>query len=87
MESYGLNGYEATQTLKKSLGFNWGRVKGTFTGQDHKGRWLAHESRDLPTQLEGVYARIEITWRATPNYTRIAQCKQKDGEDIYDYAG
>ena len=31
MDSCGLNRYKATQTLKKSLGFNWGRVKGTFT--------------------------------------------------------
>ena len=55
--------------------------------QDHVECWLLHESRDLPTQLEGVYAQIERTWRATSNYTRIAQYKQKDGEDIYEYAG
>ena len=87
IESDGLNGYVATQTIKKSLGFNWGRVKGSFTGQDHEGRWLTHESMNLPTKLEGVYARIERTWRATRNYTKIAQFKQKDGENIYEYAG
>ena len=56
--------YGAAQTLKKFLGFNWGRVKVTFTGQDHEGRWLAHESMNLPTQLDGVYVRIERTWKA-----------------------
>ena len=48
---------------------------------------MAHESMNLPTQLDGVYVRIERTWKALPIYTKIARCKQKDGEDIYEYAG
>ena len=57
--SYGLNGWGVQRTLMTSLGFQWGRVKGNFTGKDQQGQWLPADSPVLQASTAGVYDRMK----------------------------
>ncbi|KAK2841798.1 hypothetical protein Q5P01_011998 [Channa striata] len=85
VNSYGLNGWEIEQTLKKSLTYNFGRVKAGYTGRNCQGQILPTEDQALQAQLQLVHNAVKETWKRTPDYVKISQCRQKDNEDVFEF--
>lgn len=71
IDSFGLNGWEVDQTFRKSLAYNWGRVKGDFTGKDAAAVNLAARSAAIKGQVEGVHGNMKKLWKKTPDYAKI----------------
>lgn len=82
--SYRLNGQETEATFRKCLTYNWARVRGTYTGRDGN-TVLPYGHENLRGQVDGVYERLRTTFKASADYNKIAQCVQKEGEDVHEF--
>ena len=87
LASYGLNGWEVQRTLMPSLGFQWERVKGNFTGKDQQGQWLPADSPVLQASTVGVYDRMKEAWKTRPDYGKVSQGRQNHNESVEAYRG
>ncbi|XP_030581779.1 uncharacterized protein LOC115777893 [Archocentrus centrarchus] len=85
--SFNLNGDEMFRVFRNHFKHEWGRVRDTFTGRDEGGNILRHNSEILRQGMEGVILRTKQTLVPPPNYDKINQCRQKEGEDVYEYQG
>ncbi|XP_013856414.1 uncharacterized protein LOC106512306, partial [Austrofundulus limnaeus] len=93
IHSYKLNGVEAGQALQSSIGKNWARVRGTYTGRDRDGRALPYDTGtssdgitdNYRVQLEAVFQKMHETFKKKPNYTELNSTKQKPDETVDDF--
>lgn len=71
--------------MRKAFGHRYGPIRGAFTGTDQAGEVLPHGSAELNQQVQALLTRATQHYQTRPNYSRIGQCKQKEGEDIDEY--
>ncbi|XP_048843435.1 uncharacterized protein LOC125715668 [Brienomyrus brachyistius] len=83
--SFHLNGREMFQCLRQLFNHKWGKVAGDFTGHGPDNQPLAHNSQALQQSMQQLHGRIETVFMRRADYGRIAQCKQKDGEEPEDF--
>ena len=89
---YRLNGHEAGQAAMTSLGKDWARVRGDYTGRSNGGEVLPAPQAE-PAVLAGDYLiqwtalvrRVEAAFRRRADYGCLAGVKQKTGEDVEDF--
>ncbi|XP_061141100.1 protein YIPF3 isoform X2 [Syngnathus typhle] len=90
IHSYRLNGHEAGEAAMSSLGKDWAKVRGNYTGRNNQGPFPYHVEGN---QLGGEYAaqwndlvqRVQIIFQRRANYGHLAGIKQKPGEDTDDF--
>ncbi|MED6256612.1 hypothetical protein ATANTOWER_030679 [Ataeniobius toweri] len=73
------------QCYMQLFGHRWSRVAGNFTGTTLQGTVLAHDPPDLRTAMTELNSRIHNQFRQGADYGKIAQCRQKEGEDPSGY--
>lgn len=82
--SYHLNGQETEATFRRCLTYKWTRVRGTYTGKNGD-TILVYGTPALVGQINEIYERLRDTFKTVVDYTKISQCVQKEGEDVYKY--
>ncbi|XP_039884305.1 uncharacterized protein LOC120731354 [Simochromis diagramma] len=82
---WGLNGHEMMQVLQDLLGLRFPRARGQFTGNDQNGDVLGPDTAQLGQELTDLYNRVQVNLAPRPDYGKIGECKQKDGETASDY--
>lgn len=86
-DTFNLNGDEMLRVFRIYFKHDWGRVRGTFTGRDHIRAVHKHDSGDLREAIDGIILRTRQHLVPPPNYDKINQCKQKEGEDVTEFRG
>ncbi|XP_069027348.1 uncharacterized protein [Embiotoca jacksoni] len=84
-DSYRLNGTEVEQMFKRCLIYNWNRVRRVYTGKAADGNVLGYGTAELNAQIQPVYDSMTEVFQRRPDYAKIAQCRQKEGEDVHEY--
>jgi len=90
--SYRLNGHEAGQAVMTSLGKDWFRVRGDYTGTD--GNRVVFPAPDnepatlgaaFEAQWTALIGRVAALYRRRADYGHLAGVKQKPEEDVEDF--
>ena len=75
-----------------SLGKDWARVRGDYTGADGNhvafpapNDELATLGAEFEAQWAAVTGRVAAVYRRRADYGRLAGVKQKNGEDVEDF--
>ncbi|XP_034531233.1 uncharacterized protein LOC117806408 [Notolabrus celidotus] len=91
LNSYRLNGHETGQAFQSSLGKNWGRVQGNYTGRKAQGQIFPYlDAGPLPdgeykAAVDGVLARARLALMHRANYVTLSGVKQKAGEPVDEF--
>ncbi|XP_013856419.1 uncharacterized protein LOC106512311 [Austrofundulus limnaeus] len=93
IQSYRLNGVEAGQALQSSIGKNWARVRGGYTGRNRDGQPFPYNTDldsegitgDYKHQLEAVFEKMKEAFKKKPNYSELNSTKQKQNETVDDF--
>nr|XP_049577500.1 glycine receptor subunit alpha-3 isoform X4 [Syngnathus scovelli] len=90
IHSYRLNGHEAGEAAMSSLGKDWAKVRGNYTGRNNQGPFpYPVEGNQLggeyAAQWNGLVQRVRTIFQRRANYGHLAGIKQKPGEDTDDF--
>ncbi|XP_023813435.1 uncharacterized protein LOC111947772 [Oryzias latipes] len=85
--AYHLNGIECQQAWMTAMKADWAKVKGNWNpmNDDDPPRPLPHNSQELIQSLTLLGQRIREAFPMRPDYGKIGQTKQKDGELVSDF--
>ncbi|XP_043981656.1 uncharacterized protein LOC122836064 [Gambusia affinis] len=95
IHSYRLNGVEAGEAAMSSLGKDWAKVRGSYTGKVINNNILIPIpyppganpalSDDFKAQWDPLCERVRTNFRKRANYSHLSGIKQKTGEDVDDF--
>ncbi|XP_016523310.1 uncharacterized protein LOC107835442 isoform X1 [Poecilia formosa] len=96
IQSYRLNGVEAGEAAMSSLGKDWVKVRGNYTGKAIDNNNILAPipyppganpalSDDFKAQWDPLCERVRTNFRKKANYSHLSEIKQKVGEDVDDF--
>ncbi|XP_027861364.1 uncharacterized protein LOC114137055 [Xiphophorus couchianus] len=96
IHSYRLNGVEAGEEAMSSLGKDWAKVRGNYTGKETNNNNMLVPisyppganpalSDAFKAQWDPLCERVRVNFRKRANYSHLSGIKQKVGEDVDDF--
>ena len=84
-DMYKLDSREVEWIYRSKMKTDWARVKIGYEVNGAGGVPIAAGQAELAVRVAALQGRIRDTFRAQPNYTKLGEIKQKDGETVYEF--